>query len=193
MSRPFELPTLTPVATLRTLDGQAARQSMLDDAVEQGRSDGYAAGLEAGRAELAGAISALQQAAAELRAREESWCDALEPAAVDLIVAGVEQIVGEAVALQPQLIEPTVRVALRRIVHREAITVLVNPSDLERVQQQAGDLATQLGGIERLEVQAELRVSPGGVVVETPEGDVDASLETRLDRFAEVVRDALAS
>lgn len=191
MSRPFELPTLTPVAALQTADHQAERQSMLDDALEQARAEGYAAGLEAGRAELASAISALEQASVALRAKEAHWCDALEPATVDLILAGVEQIVGEVVAIKPELIEPTVRVALRRIVHREAVTVLVNPQDLERVQQLASDLARQLGGIERLEVQAEQRVSPGGVVVETPEGDVDASLETRLDRFAEVVRDAL--
>lgn len=193
MSRPFELPTLKPVATTRLVNEEAERQAALEAAIEQGRSEGYAAGLEAGKAELAGAIAALTDAADALRAREATWCDTLEPAAVDLILAGVEQIVGEAVALKPELIEETVRIALRRIVDREAVTVLVNPDDFERVNALAEDLGRQIGGIERLEVQAERRVSPGGVVVQTPEGDVDASLETRLDRFGEVVRDALRS
>jgi flagellar assembly protein FliH len=50
-----------------------------------------------------------------------------------------------------------------------------------------------LGGIEHCEVQAERRVSRGGAVVRTPEGDVDARVEIKLQRAREVVEAALSS
>ena len=43
-----------------------------------------------------------------------------------------------------------------------------------------------------LDVQAERRVTPGSVIVQTPTGDVDARLDTRLAQLGDVVREALA-
>jgi flagellar assembly protein FliH len=54
-------------------------------------------------------------------------------------------------------------------------------------------MRTTLGGIEHTEVQAERRVSRGGAIVRTPDGDVDARVETKLQRAREVVEAALAS
>jgi flagellar assembly protein FliH len=48
-----------------------------------------------------------------------------------------------------------------------------------------------LGGIEHCEVQAERRVARGGAVVRTPDGDVDARLDVKLQRAREVVDAAL--
>jgi flagellar assembly protein FliH len=84
-----------------------------------------------------------------------------------------------------------VRGALRGIVERERVTVLVHPDDLELVRTAVDDLRASLGGIEHCEVQAERRVARGGAVVRTPKGDVDARVETKLARAREVVEGAL--
>ena len=55
-----------------------------------------------------------------------------------------------------------VRGALRGIVERERVTVLVNPEDLEIVRDAMDDLRASLGGIEHCVVQAERRVGRGG-------------------------------
>ncbi len=72
------------------------------------------------------------------------------------------------------------RGALRGIVERERVTVLVHPEDLELVRDAMDGMRATLGGIEHCEVQAERRVSRGGAVVRTPDGDVDARVETKL-------------
>jgi flagellar assembly protein FliH len=54
-------------------------------------------------------------------------------------------------------------------------------------------MRASLGGIEHCDVQAERRVARGGAVVRTPEGDVDARLETKLARAREVVEAALGA
>jgi flagellar assembly protein FliH len=69
----------------------------------------------------------------------------------------------------------------------------VHPEDLELVREAMDDIRTTLGGIEHTEVQAERRVSRGGAVVRTPDGDVDARVETKLQRAREIVEAALSS
>ena len=83
--------------------------------------------------------------------------------------------------------------ALRGIVERERVTVLVNPDDLEIVREAMDNLKASLGGIEHCEVQAERRVRPGGAIVRTSEGEVDATLETKLARAREVLEHELAN
>jgi flagellar assembly protein FliH len=86
-----------------------------------------------------------------------------------------------------------VRGALRRLVERDRVLILVNPDDLEIVRDHASRLVGELGGIEHCEVQAERRVRPGGAIVRTAEGEVDATLETKLARAREVLEHELAN
>jgi flagellar biosynthesis/type III secretory pathway protein FliH len=95
--------------------------------------------------------------------------------------------------VQPDLVVEAVRGALRGIVERERVTVLVHPEDLEMVGDAMDGLRASLGGIEHCEVQAERRVSRGGAIVRTPDGDVDARVETKLVRAREVVEAALGN
>lgn len=198
MTSRFELPQLEPlqpiqpVAMLSDHEELAAREAQRAAARAEGYAEGQAQGLAEVRAQLSAAVLAVEQAAAELTLRRDALCDAVEPAAISLALAGAEQVVGAALDIKPELIENAARGALRRLVDRDRVTVLVNPSDLEHMRVFAQDLADQLGGIEQLDVQAERRVASGGVIVQTPTGDVDARLDTRLSQLGDVVREALA-
>lgn len=158
---------------------------------EQIRAAAHQAGLEAGRAEaLAGAqpaADAFAQAAVELRAACEEMTARCEVAAVELALRIAEQALGAAVAADPERVIAVVRGALRRLVERERIVLLVNPDDLELVRAGIEGVVRELGGIEHCDVQAERRVSRGGAVVRTPEGEVDATLDTKLARVREVI------
>lgn len=198
MSNRFELPTLEPLHAveptpmLSDMEETAARDAQRAAARAEGYAEGLAQGLAEARAQHSAAVMAVQSAAAELTLRRDALCDAVEPAAVSLALAGAEQIVGAALEIKPELIENAARGALRRLVERDHVTVLVNPSDLEHMRVFAQDLADQLGGIAQLDVQAERRIASGGVIVQTPVGDVDARLDTRLAQLGDVVREALA-
>ena len=85
------------------------------------------------------------------------------------------------------------RGALRGIVERERVTVLVHPEDLELVREAMDGVRGSLGGIEHCEVQAERRVSRGGAIVRTPEGEVDARSRPSSQRAREVVEAALGT
>ncbi len=189
----FDLPALEPLASTLVEEAVPATTPAVDVEAEAAaaREAGYAAGLEEGRAALAGAIEALAGAAAALADERRRVSDACEREAVDLGLRIAEQALSGALDVQPERVVDVVRGALRRLVERDRVTVLVHPDDLDLVRDAAPGLVAELGGIEHLEVQAERRVARGGAVVHTPEGEVDATLDTKLERAREVVGDVL--
>ena len=157
------------------------------------REEGLREGREEALAALAPALEALNQAVEAMQLEQIARAERLEAHAVDLALFLAEKVLGGALAVEPERVVEAVRGALRGIVERERVTVLVHPDDLEMVRDALDDIRASLGGIEHCEVQAERRVSRGGAVVRTPDGDVDARVETKLLRAREVVEAALGS
>jgi len=157
------------------------------------REEGLREGREEALAALMPALEALNQAAEGVLAAQLVRADRLEAHAVDLALFLAEKVLGGALAVQPERVVESVRGALRGIVERERVTVLVHPDDLEMVRDAIDDVRASLGGIEHCEVQAERRVSRGGAIVRTPDGDIDARVETKLQRAREVVEQALGA
>ena len=171
----------------------ARAESDADALRAQAREQGLVEGREEALAALTPGIEALSQAAEAVRADQYARAERLEAHAVDLALFLAEKVIGGALAVQPDRVVEAVRGALRGIVERERVTVLVNPEDLELVREAIADVRASLGGIEHCVVEAERRVSRGGAVVRTPDGDVDARVETKLQRAREVVEAALSS
>jgi flagellar assembly protein FliH len=155
------------------------------------RAEGYEAGRAEALAALSPALEALQTAVVAAREERIAAADQLEIHSVELALFLAEKIVGGALAVEPSRVVEAVRGALRGIVERERVTVLVHPDDLELVREAMDELRATLGGIEHCEVQAERRVGRGGAIVRTQDGDVDARVETKLQRAREVVEGAL--
>jgi flagellar assembly protein FliH len=158
---------------------------------ETARAEGYDAGRAEALASLSPALEALHTAVSAAQAERMAAADQLEIHAVDLAMFLAEKVLGGALAVEPGRVVEAVRGALRGIVERERVTVLVHPEDLELVREAMDEMRATLGGIEHCEVQAERRVSRGGAIVRTQDGDVDARVETKLQRAREVVSHAL--
>ena len=188
---PFELAPLEAVIVPeRPAPGSAPT---LDAVREQAFEEGFAAGVAQAQSQLDGPAGALAAAAEQLQALRTDAAASVEADAVDLALRIAEQAVGAAIAVDPELVVEAVRGALRRLVERDRVLILVNPDDLELVRDHVGRLVGELGGIEHCEVQAERRVRPGGAIVRTSEGEVDATLETKLARAREVLEHELAN
>jgi flagellar assembly protein FliH len=182
----FSFPTLEAPAGLATVAAPepAAPHVDLVAEAEAARAAGHDAGFQAGLAEahaqMAAGVAAVQAAVAELAAERERVSGAVERAAVDLALRITEQAIGATVAVRPEAVVDVVRGALRRLVERERVTILVHPEDLELVRAASAALVAELGGMEHCDVQAERRVARGGAIVRTVEGEVDATLATKL-------------
>jgi flagellar assembly protein FliH len=190
---PFELAPLEAVLVPDEPVGRGGSTSTLETVRQEAFDEGFAAGVAQAQAQLDGPASAMAAAAEQLQAMRGDAAASVEPAAVELALRIAEQALGAWLVADRGVVVEVVRGALRRLVERDRVLILVNPDDLEVVRDHAARLVGELGGIEHCEVQAERRVRPGGAIVRTAEGEVDATLETKLARAREVLEHELAN
>ncbi len=176
-----------------TLAAIAARaEAAAAEAVAQAREEGFATGLADAEAHLAPARSALAEAVRAFEQKVDDAAAEIEHRAVELALALAEKILHTAVAADPALVASVVTGALRRVVHRDGVVLDVNPADVEIVRAATDRISSELGALPRLEVAGERRVARGGCVVRTPDGEIDARLETQLERAAALLLDPAA-
>jgi flagellar assembly protein FliH len=176
-------------ALVAAAEAEAAR--IRDEARAEGHAQGFAAGREEARAELAPAAAALGEALRQVAQLHGEVADRVELEAVRLAVDVAERVVSGTLAIQPERLLDVVRGALRTIVEREQVAVLVHPDDLGLLREGVADLTGSLGGIEHLEVQEERRVGRGGAILRTNFGEVDARVETKLEQARAVLEEEL--
>ena len=197
----YDFETLDPPAPVMSPADQAAAvmdvlaeaRAEADQIRRQALEEGYAAGRHEALEALAPALAALSTATEDVRAAQADAASELERRAVELGMALAAKVLAGALSVQPERVLDSVQGALRGIVERERVIVMVNPDDLEIVKGAAEELKATLGGIDHCVIEAERRVGRGGCIVRTPVGDVDARVETKLERASEVVAAALGA
>lgn len=186
MSSSFEFPELVsapPGAEAPAEPGD--EEADASEAIEAARAEAYAAGVRAGRAEVASAVEALVAARSELAAEREHAADRAEREAVELALQIAEKVVETALEVRPELVVEAVRGALRRMVEPQESVLVVNPEDAETVRAALDGLSAELGA--PLRVRTERRVSRGGCIVRTQAGELDSCVAKRLERARAVV------
>lgn len=153
----------------------------------EGLEAGRAEGLEQGRLEAASAAEALQEAIRGVGELRDLLAESWERDAIDLALALSGKIVLATLQLRPELVVEVVQGALRRVAGQRTISIVVNPADLETVSGALGDLQGQSAAVEHWDLQPDPRVPSGGAVVRTAEGELDATIQTQLERAGEVV------
>jgi flagellar assembly protein FliH len=204
-AQPFVLDQLEPAAAVPAVEDllavvEAARAEA-DQIRAQAHAEGFAAGHADGaaaahaeaQAQLAPAVQALHATIQSLEAERAELADRVEQGAVDLAFELASKVVAGAIEAQPERVLDVVRGALRCFMERERVQILVHPDDLGLVREAAEAVTGELGGVEHVEVQEERRITRGGAIVRTTTAQVDASLQTKLDRAREVILTELKS
>jgi flagellar biosynthesis/type III secretory pathway protein FliH len=146
-------------------DAAAAREAARREGFETGRADGVA--------EAAVALATAHTEAARLVA-------AAGPTAIALAAKMAEKIVGRAVALAPEIMAEIAGEALAACrPGAGTVRVRIHPDDLPAVEARRAALAAGAPAA-TLELIADEAVGRHGCVIETPQGRVDARLETQL-------------
>jgi len=144
------------------------------EAVREGaRREGFERGQADGVAEAAVALAAAHREAARL-------VSAAAPSAIALAAKMAEKIVGRAVALRPEVLAEIAGEALAACRPGPGtVRVRVHPDDLAVVEARRMALAARAPAA-TIELCADETVGRQGCVIETPQGRVDARLETQL-------------
>lgn len=91
----------------------------------------------------------------------------------------------------PTLILPLVREAIQKVKDQPHVVVKVAPDAYELVMMAQSEFRSQLEGSATLEVKSDESLKIGDVVVESPNGVVDAKLSTQLELVEQAVRNVM--
>ncbi len=168
-------------------EAQEQAAAIAEQARLTGYEEGRAAGLAAAAEEVASGAAALGAALAEVQEMRARTAEEVEREAVELALALAGKVVVATLQIRPELVVEVLQGALRRVSGERTIAILVNPADLETVRGALGELQAQSTGSEHWDLQADQRVPAGGAIVRTDQSEVDARIQTQLDRAHEVV------
>jgi len=147
-----------------------------DAILERGRQEGIAKGL----AEWNHILAQTAQRAEELA---RSW----EETMLRLSIRVAEKIIGEQLKLHPETTVAIVREALAGVRPGRHLVIQVNETEAQAVRARVGSLKESLSTGTEVEIVASASVSPGGCVIESELGIVDARLETQLKCLEEAL------
>lgn len=192
-------------AEKETLLADAAQevQHLRETAEQEAREAGFAAGYEEGRQKgLEEARAGMQKAVDEANAKaariialaERDTRDCVQKAEsqiVEIAMAVADKVIPQHFIDAPQVVLPLVRAALEKVKDQSEIVVRVSADDYEFVLMAKDEFQMLLEGEETLSIAADRTIGPGGCVVESANGNVDARLETRMDILKKAVQEVM--
>jgi flagellar biosynthesis/type III secretory pathway protein FliH len=89
-------------------------------------------------------------------------------------------VIGEVIDLNPEVAVNIVANAIKHANTGEVLTIRVNPRDVELLREYWAEALGDNPGNHRWEILADRRVKPGGCVIDTQAGSVDAQIDTQL-------------
>lgn len=160
---------------------------------EAAREAGYREGLSSASERFQQALEDLQQQRETLEEEYQRICDALEPEVLKLALEVASKIVTHQVEQAPETALDVLRLCLRQLKDRSGVRLRVNREDLEMVRAAREDIAEWLDGVRDLEIIEDRRVQPGGVIVESSDGVLDARAASQIDEIHRRLAEAGAS
>jgi flagellar assembly protein FliH len=177
-------------------EGAKIRQKAYDEGFAAGTQDGLRKGTEDGRATgkqaaLAEHRANLEQLAKSLTASVsdlDSSRGRLESAAstevVKLAVAIARRVTKLQGSLDPSVLTENVREAMKLVIHSTDVRIAVNPSQKQTLAETLPQLRIQWPNLKHVELVEDASVAPGGCMILTVQGQIDADLDRQIDRVA---------
>jgi len=163
----------------------ARERRLQSKALEAGRAEGLKSGLDRGlaegrraaEAELAAARDALAAGARALVEERKRFLDGSRDAVLSLVLAVARKVIHDEVRLSAEAAARVVEAALASLRDATAVRIRVHPGDKSRIEQARP--AAPASGHPLPELVADPAIGPGGCIVETDCGSVDATVESQ--------------
>jgi flagellar assembly protein FliH len=144
---------------------------------------GFAAGMDSADRESAGLIATAEQIATRTVEEREELLRQAELEIIELSLNIARRIVNAAIEVEPELVVEVCRGAMRKAFQREHLVVVAHPDDLTMLREAGPQMAAELGGIHTLDFVEERRMERGSIVVRTPAGEIDATIDGKSEKI----------
>ena len=161
------------------------------DAYQKGFQEGMNTGRTEGFAEATVLMDTLRDGLKQLDAARGVYYAKAEKEMVDLSLLIAAEIVRREVAQDPGIVVEVLRKAVAELETRQNIVVRLSPKDMDLIGGMRESLQQEMETIERIEFRADQAITPGGCILETNIGSLDATVENRLMNIHRTLREQI--
>lgn len=151
---------------------QAEKEKVLEDARKAGRQEG------------------LGQVTEQLLRAKLLRTEILQNAETDIVALScriAEKIIGKDLERSPGLVVEIVANAIDNVRTAQQVVVRVNPKNATILREQKPRMMELIGRVKEIAIKDDSEVAPGGCIIETESGTVDARLATQLEMIHNVL------
>jgi len=155
-----------PVAT--AVDESQVRASVMEE-------------LQAHFDDLLNAISGLKEA-------RNSVIESAQSQLIEMAILIAEKVIQQKVESDPNLINSVIEGTFDKISGSDRIIFKINPADSEAVTSFQSTIESRLVGVEKISIQQDSTIEPGGCIIETDLGFVDVTIQEKMNLIVQTFK-----
>ncbi|MEW6607995.1 MAG: FliH/SctL family protein [bacterium] len=162
---------------------QVAKQ----DGYEQGFKKGKEEGINTGQEVIKKTLSQIHNVLLEAKHKREEIIQTNQEMILDLALMIAKKIIKTELATNKQAILKNLTQTLKKVKNKEEIKVKINPVHLQELSSKKEELLSQVFGLEGINFEEDENIEPGGCLIETNFGLIDATIATQLEMIQQAL------
>ena len=157
------------------------RDQAYHEGLQRGRDEGYAQG----EAEVGRLIERLHVVLNKAIERRNEILEESEAQVVQLVLSIAKKVVKVLSENQRQVVMHNVVQALQKLKHKGDVTIRVNTADLDMMSEHSKEFTRKMENVGYVTVLEDSSIDPGGCIIETDFGEIDARISSQLREIEE--------
>jgi type III secretion protein L len=154
-----------------TKDEKTYRKEVIEES-EMHKEHARQAGFEEGFSQWVQAIAALETEIHDMH-------DNIQKMAVPLALKAAQKIVGKQIELEPHTVIEIIKNSIRAVAQHKKIVLYVNEKEFELFEKHKSELKAMFDELESLSIRKREDIEPGGCIIETERGIINAQLSKK--------------
>jgi len=169
-----------------TLQEEAFKQGF-----ELGKDEGFKSAFEKKTSDIGHGLDNIQNLIAKIQHIKQDLVSQNEAHIVGLIYQIAEKIAFDHIEAHPETVLNVIRHSIEAAQAEEDVTVLVAPEQMDFIEKMKTQSNKEFEFLKTIKLQASDSVEPGGCIVETNYGVIDARVQERTEKLWEEIRQTI--
>ena len=175
----------------RIIEEAQKKASLIEsEAYEKGFAQGEKDGFEMGAKKFEKILDRIHGTLEDMVGYRQEFIKKYEKEMLHLICTIAEKVVRGVAKVDNRIVREAILEAFRLAGDRLEVTVRVNPEEVKYVKEIRPDFFDRIKELKSITIQSDPSISRGGCFMETAFGNVDARLESQLEKIADAVEQA---
>ena len=162
------------------------------EAYEKGFAQGEKDGVELGQRKALKLLENIENLLRSMDSLRQEILPHYEREIVELVFVIAQKVIHRNIRSDDAAIEGTVLSALKLAAEKSKATLRVNPEDFDYVEELRPEFFAAVEELKALTITSDPSITRGGCLLESPYGDVDARIETQLEKIHQCLEQVFA-